>query len=183
MSDNCKHTGEKVTLVPISNQDKEDFFLLATRSEGSVYWYDEKQKSSLSREAFFADWTAEYFDPTNILGGQCYWIILAGRRVGQLNYNQIDSQNAKTELDIIIGNTADMGKGYGTDALKTLTKYLFSQLQLHKVWIEARANNPRAVAAYAKAGFIEEAILKDEYFFEGKYVDGVRMAQFQSALK
>ncbi len=82
----------------------------------------------------------------------------------------------KTELDIIIGNASDMGQGFGTDALKTLSNHLFSNLHLHKLWIEARADNPRAIHAYTRAGFLQEAVLKDEFFFNGRFIDGVRMA-------
>ncbi len=171
--------GDKVMLIPMVSEDKDDFFILATQSDGSNYWYDEKQKSALNQDQFFQDWTDAYFDPAEIHGGQCFWIEVSKRCIGQINYNQIDIHNLKTELDIIIGNASDMGKGYGTDALKTLSNYLFSQLHLHKLWIEARANNPRAMSAYAKAGFQQEAILKDEYFFNGAFVDGVRMARFK----
>ncbi len=174
-----KLIGQIVTLIPMVESDKTDFFILATQSEGSSFWYDDTQKSTLTKEVFFRDWTDEYFDQTDIHGGQCFWIVVKDRRIGQVNYNQIDIQNLKTELDIIIGSASDMGKGYGSDALRTLSNYLLSELQLHKVWIEARASNPRAISAYTNAGFQQEAILKDEYFFDGSFVDGVRMVLFK----
>ncbi len=67
-----------------------------------------------------------------------------------------------------------MGKGYGTDALKTLAKYLFDNFDVSKVWIEARANNPRAIRAYEKAGFKKETLLEKADYFEGELVDKVR---------
>jgi len=67
-----------------------------------------------------------------------------------------------------------MGKGYGSDALKTLIKYLFENFNINKIWIEARVNNPRAIRAYEKAGFKKEGVLREEDYFEGKFVDCIR---------
>ena len=171
--------GEIVTLIPMTVADKDAFFQLATQSDGSDFWYDAKQKASRTKDKFFSDWTEGYFNLEKVNDGQCFWIFVADRRIGQVNYNEIDTQNMKTELDIIIGRNADMGHGYGTDALRTLTKYLFEMLHLHKIWIEARASNDRAIKAYKKAGFQTEASLKDEYYFEGQFVNAVRLMRIQ----
>ena len=166
--------GEKVTLVPIKPEEKDEFYELATKSYGSKFWHDKEETKKLTKEKFFKDWNEGYFDVNSPEKGQCFWIIVNGRKIGQVNYNKIDLQNKKVEVDIIIGSEEDMSKGYGSDSLRTLMKYLFEKLGVNKIWIEARGNNPRAIKAYEKAGFKKEGLLRGENYFEGKFVDCVR---------
>lgn len=97
------------------------------------------------------------------------------KKIGVIAYNVVDQQNQSTEIDIIIGDESDMDKGYGSDAIKTLCAYIFEKLKLKKIWLEARANNPRAIKAYLKAGFKQECVLKGKEFFQGELVDCVRL--------
>lgn len=167
-------SGQTITLIPIKPEEKEEFFKLATKTYGSKYWYDENEKSTLTRRKFFKDWSEDYFDSNSPKKGQCFWITAKGEKIGQINYNPIDERNKKVELDIIIGMKDTLGKGYGTDALKVLIKYLFSTYKINKITIEARANNTRAIKAYEKVGFSREGLLREENYFKGKFVDCVR---------
>ena len=166
--------GKKVVLIPIKAGEKDEFYKLATETGGSKFWYGEKGRAQYTKEKFFEDWNDGYFDENFPEKGQCFWIVMEGNKIGQINYNAIDKDKKEVELDIIIGDSKDMGKGYGTDALKTLAKYLFDNFDVSKVWIEARANNPRAIRAYEKAGFKKEALFGKADYFEGELVDKVR---------
>ena len=125
-------------------------------------------------KAFFNDWKDYFFDINKPEQGQCFWIKTDDKKIGVVCYSEFDKQNKKTELDIILGDKEDLGKGYGVDAIKALIKYLFMNFNLNKIWIEARGNNPRAIKAYQKAGFQKEGLLKEEDYFNGEFVDCVR---------
>jgi len=156
----------EVVLVPIRPEEKEEFYKLATESEGSKFWYGDRGVDIPTKDDFFEDWNESYFDIISPEKGQCFWIIVDGEKIGQVNYNKIDLENKKVELDIIVGDEAKMGKGYGADALKTLINYLFDNFDVNKIWIEPRANNPRAIRAYEKAGFRKKESLADRVRFE-----------------
>ncbi len=170
--------GEKVVLAPIKRQEKDEFYQLVMKSYGSRFWYDKGQKAKRTKKKFFKTdhWNSGYFDSNLPEKGQCFWIIVGGEKIGQVNYNKIDIENKNVDLDIIIGAKKNMGKGYGTDALKTLIKYLFSSFDINKVWIEPRANNPRAIVAYQKVGFKKEGLLREQNYFEGKFTDCLRLS-------
>jgi RimJ/RimL family protein N-acetyltransferase len=170
-----KIKGEKITLQAITNSDKDYFYTIATKSDGAKFWYDDGQREKRSKEAFFKDWNEGHFEIEKPMSGQCFWIIADDKKIGVIAYNVVDEKNKQTEIDIIIGDEEDMNKGYGSDAIHTLCEYIFKTLKLNKVWIEARMNNPRAVKAYKKAGFKEEAVLEKSDFFQGEYVDCVRL--------
>jgi RimJ/RimL family protein N-acetyltransferase len=166
--------GEKVTLIPIKAVEKEEFYRLATESYGSKFWYDDEKKTRLTKEEFFKDWHDGYFDLNSPEKGQCFWIVVGGEKIGQINYNKIDLENKKTDLDIIIGAEDRMRKGYGSDALRALINYLFENFNINKIGTGARANNPRAIRTYEKAGFKKEGLLREEDYFEGKFVDCIK---------
>ena len=171
--------GQKVSLTPIKLKEKDEFYNLATKSYGSQFWYDEETKKKRTKKTFFKSWKNDYFNPRKPKAGKCFWILVNKKGIGQVTYNEIDTKNKKIELDIIIGNKKDLGKGYGTDALRALIKYLFNNFDLNKIWIEARVNNHRAIKAYQKAGFKKECLLQKEDYFEGKFIDCVRFGIFK----
>lgn len=172
--------GEKIILVPIRLEEKEDFYQMATHSEGSCFWFDEQELTSITRETFFLGWNDDYFDRAKPDKGQCFWIVGEEKKVGVIAYNTFDANNKKVELDILIGQRENMGKGYGSDALKTIVAYLFNTFDLNKIWIEPKADNPRAVKAYEKAGFQTEGLLRQDVYFDGRFVDCIRMAILRS---
>ncbi|GAG61538.1 unnamed protein product, partial [marine sediment metagenome] len=51
-----------------------------------------------------------------------------GDYIGQISLHKIDWKNRNTELGIVIGNKKYWGKGYGTDAIKTLLNHTFNQM-------------------------------------------------------
>lgn len=69
-----------------------------------------------------------------------------------------------------------IGKGYGTDATKTMLRYGFEELGLHKIELQAWAFNTRGIRAYEKAGLIKEGVRRDAAFHGGEFHDQVLMS-------
>jgi len=175
--------GKRVVLIPIKLGEKDEFYKLVTKSYGSKFWYDKKDKEWTKKENFFKRWNKNYFSIKPNENGQCFWIVLKRKKIGQINYNSIHKRNKNVELDIIIGEKKNIGKGYGTDALRTLLKFLFENFDIHKVWIEARVDNTRAISAYKKIGFKREGLLREENYFNGKFVDCIRFGILRKEFK
>lgn len=98
-----------------------------------------------------------------------------GTYVGQCGINQISRQNKLARLSLFITKN-QWNKGYAQEAISLLLHTAFIKLKLHKVWIMFYTTNKKALHLYKKAGFVKEGVLKDEYFWNGKYHDIVRMA-------
>jgi len=96
--------------------------------------------------------------------------------LGSVYIRDIDHVHHKGEYGIFIGETAARGRGVGTAAAKLMVKYGFEELNLHKIFLRVFADNLQAVRSYEKAGFVQEAYLKDEVCIEGKYRDMLLMA-------
>jgi RimJ/RimL family protein N-acetyltransferase len=131
------------------------FFEWATQSDATPYWYGELQGNQVpSFKEFCKDWNNFYFNGSAPEKGRCFAILIDDTVIGQVNYNEIDRKNNSVELDILIAEDKYKNKGYGTDALQTLSKYLFLVMDIQKCWIDIVYKNPRAIRAYQKAGFL-----------------------------
>lgn len=95
--------------------------------------------------------------------------------VGQCGIHQIIWENKLGRLSLIIKQEY-WNKGYAKKVLKLMIKLAFQKLKLHKIWLMRWKENKKADHLYKKVGFQKEGVLKDEYFWRGKYHDMVRMA-------
>jgi RimJ/RimL family protein N-acetyltransferase len=77
------------------------------------------------------------------------------RPIGNCSLSHIDHQHGTAEYGIFIGERDCWDKGYGTEATKLLLDYGFRSLGLHNIMLRVYGNNPRALRAYQKAGFVE----------------------------
>ena len=73
--------------------------------------------------------------------------------IGNVMYYDYSISNNQTELGIMIGDKNYWGKGYGTEAVQLLLEYLFSVLNLKRVYLHTLSWNYRAQASFIRAGF------------------------------
>ena len=99
-----------------------------------------------------------------------------GVHIGACGLHRMTPEDRSAELGIFIGDAAYRGKGYGTDAVRTLVRFAFEEMNLHRVYLHVFAFNPAGIAAYRKAGFVEEGRMREEHYQEGAYHDIVVMA-------
>lgn len=96
--------------------------------------------------------------------------------IGTIGLKNFDWIGRQAELYISIGRKGDRGHGYGCDAVKTLVRFAFEQLNLHRIYLHVFASNQSAIRCYEKAGFTAEGILRQQHFSGGKYENTVLMA-------
>lgn len=98
-----------------------------------------------------------------------------GVLVGSIGLTEVDHAHRSATLAITIGEPF-WGQGYGTDAVRTLTNFAFAELGLHRVELTVWAFNPRGVAAYTRAGFVEEGRKRAFGFHGGEWHDLILMS-------
>ena len=69
------------------------------------------------------------------------------------------------------GGDTIWGKGYGTEATRTILSFAFNELNLHRVELEVYDFNARAIRTYEKAGFRHEGTRRKALFRDGSYHD------------
>jgi RimJ/RimL family protein N-acetyltransferase len=75
------------------------------------------------------------------------------RPIGDLGLAGIDWVHRNAYLGIAIGEREEWGKGYGSDAVKIILRFAFTELNLHRVSLTVFDYNERAIRSYEKAGF------------------------------
>lgn len=78
-------------------------------------------------------------------------------------------------VGIGIGDRADWGKGYGTEAMRLLLRFAFTELNLHRVSLGLLDYNLRALRSYQKVGFVLEGRSREDVHRDGRYWDSLWM--------
>ena len=99
-----------------------------------------------------------------------------GRHIGNCGLHQATPENRAASLGIMIGEKDCWSQGYGSDAVRTLMRFGFDEMNLHRIELHVYDFNERAIAAYRRCGFVEEGRLRDAHYGGGRYCDVVVMA-------
>ena len=115
-------------------------------------------------------------DPSQPRKDRAYFgIEVAGELIGSSGLHRIDHFSRSCELGIGIGREY-WGKGFGQDAVRTLVDYAFEHLNMNRVSLYTLAQDPRAVGAYRKAGFVEEGRIRQHAWVRGRFEDELVMS-------
>lgn len=97
-------------------------------------------------------------------------VTTAERRVGMVELDPIEWEPGRAALSFWI-HPDHQGNGYATDAIRTLARYAFDHLRLHKLTAEAFAFNEGSKRVLDRVGFREEGVLRGEAYVDGDHVD------------
>ena len=121
------------------------------------------------------DWAAQATKTNDFTETRFAIETLDGVHIGICGLHRGRPEDRWADLGIMIGEAEYRSQGYGTDAMLTLLRFAFYQMNLNKVALGVFEINPRAMAVYKNCGFIEEGRGREEYFQDGRYIDVVRM--------
>ena len=94
------------------------------------------------------------------------------RLLGDINLDVINEWGSRDAfVGLGIGDREDWGKGYGTDAMKIMLRFAFTELNLRRVTLTVFEYNPRAINTYEKVGFRHEGRMRGALLRDGKRWD------------
>ncbi|MEX1253435.1 MAG: GNAT family protein [Dehalococcoidia bacterium] len=99
-----------------------------------------------------------------------------GTHIGAINLHELNPEDRKAGLGIIIGDKACWSNGYGLDAIATLLRFAFHEMNLHRVWLSVLAGHEAAIRCYEKCGFRHESRRRQQVFKHGRYWDVLIMS-------
>ena len=94
-----------------------------------------------------------------------------GTYIGNVGLHDIEPENRRAELGIIIGHKAHWGQGYGTDAVRALLRWASEYLNLNRISLRVYDYNERAIGCYQKCGFRHEGTMRQARYTDGQYHD------------
>lgn len=97
------------------------------------------------------------------------------RKIGMIDLAGFNWQVGSAWVGIGIGPRELWGKGYGTDAMRIILRYGFTQLNLNRIQLDVFSVNERGLKSYEKAGFKHEGRLHGNLLKAGVRYDEVFM--------
>jgi [ribosomal protein S5]-alanine N-acetyltransferase len=99
--------------------------------------------------------------------------------VGNIKYGPVDWINRRADISILIGERSVWGKGVGAEAVQLVTKFLFDEMDIHRV--EAGSNNPAFLRLVEKLGWRIEGVLRDRIRMPEGFRDHTLVALLRAA--
>jgi RimJ/RimL family protein N-acetyltransferase len=130
-------------------------------------------------ETAVTPWTDEDVDRwyARVAADASTWMIeVDGGAVGTVRLRIGDETNRSAWFSIGIFDPAWWGRGVGTEATRLVLRHAFLDLQLHRVALRVLTDNPRAIAAYEKGGFVREGIERETLFAGGTWRSDLMMS-------
>lgn len=139
--------GERVGLRPLLPADIHRLVEIVSEPGVREWWWGYNEDRM--REETFGD---EDVTP--------FAIELDGELIGLIMYTEeLDPYYKFAMIDVTV-DTGHVGQGLGTDALRTLARYLIDARGHHHIMIDPAADNARAIAAYKKVGFKPVGVMR-----------------------
>lgn len=99
--------------------------------------------------------------------------------VGNASIHEIDWVSRVAAFGLFIGEPSAWNRGFGSDAIRTLVRFAFDEMNLRKLRIHVFDYNDRAKHVLETQGFVMEGRLRQEFFREGTYHDIVVLSVFR----
>lgn len=155
--------GAGLTLRPLRRSDSHALLALLAQPRVREWWgiYDLER---LERDFFDPAWAYTYL------------VEVDGAVAGLLQFHEVPDPDYKhAGIDITMGDDFQ-DRGLGTEALRTLIRYLIQRRGHHRLTIDPAAGNARAIRVYGKVGFKPVGVMRRyERGTDGTWHDGLLM--------
>ena len=164
--------GEHVTLRPLRPSDREE--LLEVLRDPSVVAVWDTRGPEVSTE--------------ELLDGDEHWTVWAieidGEFAGSIQAAESDDDDYRSAGIDIFMHSRFQGRGLGTDAVRTLARYLIEVRGHHRLTIDPAADNVRAIRTYEAVGFKPVGVMRQyERGRDGTFHDGLLMDMLAGELR
>ena len=100
--------------------------------------------------------------------------------VGHISLGSISRSNRSARITrVLVGSTAERGRGVCTAMIKAILKIGFEDLQLHRISLGVYEFNTAAIRCYEKAGFVTEGVMRDTLKYDDSYWSLVEMSMLE----
>ena len=159
---------ERLVLREVVDADAHEIFIL--RTDPRVIKYLDRAPATSMEEVHQFIHTIKDAQTKNT--GICWAIALKDnpQLIGTIAIWKIDIDHHRGEIGYTL--QADYhGRGIMHEALKAALDYGFYTMNLHSVEANVNPNNASSIKLLERNNFIREAYFKENYFFDGKYLD------------
>lgn len=164
-------------IIPIRYEDR--FNIMKWRNEQTYHLRQDKLLTEVDQEAYFNNIVTKLFkevEPSQIL-----FSFMNGEKCigygGLVHVNWID-RNAEISFIMDTQLENDFFAVNWTFFLQLIEEVAFKELCLNKIFTFAFDLRPNLFKSLEASNFIKEAVLKEHYFFKGKFYDVIYHSKF-----
>ena len=96
--------------------------------------------------------------------------------IGIAAMHSIDERHGKFSFSVFV-DRQHRKRGYAEAAVRLILKYGFLERRMHKCKSACASYNPASIQLHRKLGFIQEGVLRKEWFWNGKHHDELLFGQ------
>ena len=159
---------ERLTLRQISTDDANEVFSL--RSDENVMRYLDRPRAKSTEDAL--QLIQKIIDGIVNNDGITWGIVLKDhdKLIGTVGYWRIMKDDYRAEIGYMIAASFH-GKGLMQEAISVVINYGFSVLKLHSIEANVNPQNLSSIKLLERNHFSREAYFRENYYFEGKFLD------------
>ena len=163
--------GDRVVLRPLEERDVDRIVELGADPEVARWW------PGLTPEDVGEKARGEEKDVVS------FAIVIDGDVAGMIqHWEETEPDYRHAGIDLFLG-TPYHDRGLGTDAVRTMARYLIHDLGHHRFTIDPAAHNERAIRCYEKAGFKRVGVMRQYWLdADGIWRDGVLLDMLATEL-
>ena len=171
----------KGTLVGLVAVEREDLKLLRDWRNNTYFrkhFREYRELNMANQESWFENKVMK--DPTTMMFSVRR--LSDNELIGVCGFVYINWVHRHADLSLYIGwkDSYIDTEGYAEDACRELIRYGFHELALNKVWTEIYEFDSKKWELYKKIGFQQDGMLRQNYFYDGKWW-GSRMISLLSS--
>ncbi len=110
------------------------------------------------------------------------WVIIeksSEQLVGYFGFWRLMKDHCRAEVGYAL-SPEFWGKGYMTEAVDIMLDFGFNELKLHSIEANVNPNNDSSIKLLERSGFRKEAYFRENYLFNGKFIDSVIYSLLES---
>ncbi len=160
----------KYSIVPLRKEDR--YAIMKWRNEQIYHLRQYKTLTREDQDKYFETTVANMFkkeQPEQILFSYLENDICIG--YGGLVHINWKDKNAEISFIMDTELEKEQFEFHWTTYLKLIKKVAFDELDLHKIFTYAYDLRPKLYSALLQSGFLKEAVLKEHYFLEDRFID------------
>jgi len=145
-SENVVLKGQKVLLRPFAREDVEKRFLWKPYPDPLYFHYNMPEMTEDQKEVWYLKRKSDLI---------ALWLSiedLGGQLVGLISLYKMEPKTKTAWVGIYLGYEF-IDQGMGTDAMLTLLRYYFEEMQFELLFLDVASHNKRAIRCYQKCGF------------------------------
>lgn len=165
--------GKNLCLCPLSLDDLKGPYL---------DWINNQENDRLTQHAQFPhthESLLDYFKKKS-QSSTDLWLAIklneGNKHIGNIEISQIDSVHRRGTYAILLGDSAEMGKGYAFEASVLILQHAFNKLNLQRIQLGVHEDNKAALSLYEKLGFQKEGVWRNYFLRNGKYSNMIFMS-------